>query len=197
MGLLSGLFGGGGGNKQHQSEIALANKDPYSKKLKFTTEHGSQGVTNKVFENYVKAYDGPTKHYNTYWKAGAPKGRSQGNKGISMAEFGAMHWAKHGMKEGRSLSGPSRGGGGFGGGGGVQADPAVAAVNQQTKVLQDMVSAMKEQMEANKEVIKPETVSAPGEGLETTVSNAASSFASYVADKKKKRKSYLTPVALD
>jgi hypothetical protein len=89
----------------------------------FTTIHGSQGVTNPVFAQYAQKYPDLVANYNANWK----------DKGVSLAEYGAMHYAKYGKGEGRTLgadapvaeeSGGGEAGGGAGGGGGAPASSA-------------------------------------------------------------------------
>ncbi len=91
---------------QEFEERKIANETP--KEAKFTTKHGSQGVTNPVFASYTQRNPDLQKNYEANWKG----------KGVSQAEFGAMHYAKHGKAEGRQLEGPSGGSGESGGGGG-------------------------------------------------------------------------------
>jgi len=73
-----------------------ADKNP--EQAKFTTKHGSQGVTNPAFKTYTQSYPDLTADYQKNWAG----------KGVSLAEYGAMHYAGHGKKEGRSLSGPAK-----------------------------------------------------------------------------------------
>lgn len=94
-------------------ERAAADKAP--SQASFSTIHGSQGVTNPAFATYAKSYPDLVANYKKNWEG----------KGVSLAEFGAMHYAKYGRNEGRSLTGPATpsgdeggGGGGEGGGGG-------------------------------------------------------------------------------
>jgi len=80
---------------------------------------GSQGVTNPNYAEYVKMHPDLMANYNLHWKAGAPQPLSGKNEGISLAEFGAMHWNSAGRNEGRTMPGVSGGGGeeaGYGGG---------------------------------------------------------------------------------
>ena len=109
---------GGGGTQERKAdaEVKVANEDP--SKAKFTTKHGSQGVTNPDYAAYVRKHPDLMANYNKRWKKGAPDPLSQNNAGISLAEYGAMHYAKYGRKEGRAFPGKSGGGGGGGGGGG-------------------------------------------------------------------------------
>ena len=94
-------MGGGKVNKKHRAEIAAANKDP--SKASFSTEHGSQGVTNVDYADYVRRHPDLMANYNKHWKRGAPEPFSQNNAGISLAEYGAMHYAEHGRGEGRGF----------------------------------------------------------------------------------------------
>ena len=71
-----------------------ADKNP--EQAKFTTKHGSQGVTNPAFEKYTQSYPDLTSDYQKNWAG----------KGVSPTEYGAMHYASYGKNEGRSLSGP-------------------------------------------------------------------------------------------
>jgi len=91
---------------QEFEERRIANETP--KDAKFTTKHGSQGVTNPVFASYTQRNPDLQANYEANWKG----------KGVSQAEFGAMHYAKHGQAEGRQLEGPSRSPEESGGGGG-------------------------------------------------------------------------------
>ncbi len=100
-------------------ERAAADADPSS--ASFSTIHGSQGVTNDVFAKYAQSYPDLMENYYRHWAKGAPQPLSQNNEGISLAEFGAMHYSGKGRTEGRVLPGTSSGGGGAvssGGGGG-------------------------------------------------------------------------------
>ncbi len=111
------MCGGGGTQvRKADAEVKVANEDP--SKAKFTTKHGSQGVTNPDYAAYVRKHPDLMANYNKRWKKGAPDPLSQNNAGISLAEYGAMHYAKYGRKEGRAFPGKSGGGGGGGGGGG-------------------------------------------------------------------------------
>ena len=106
------------------TERKAADANPSS--ASFTTKHGSQGVTNPVFAQYAQKYPDLIANYNAMgWK----------DKGVTLAEYGAMHYAKHGRAEGRTLgadapvaeeSGGGGAGGGAGGGGGGGA-PASSA----------------------------------------------------------------------
>ena len=77
-------------------EREAADKNPED--AKFTTKHGSQGVTNPAFANYTNRYSDLQADYNKNWK----------DKGVSLAEYGAMHYSQYGKKEGRNLSGPAK-----------------------------------------------------------------------------------------
>jgi len=92
---------GGKGNKKHRAEIAAADKTPLT--ASFSTEHGSQGVTNPRFAEYVRMHPDLMANYNKHWKKGAPEPLSQNNAGISLAEFGAMHWGGHGKNNPKRL----------------------------------------------------------------------------------------------
>jgi hypothetical protein len=102
---------------QQKAEIEAANA---MKPVGFSTPHGSQGVTNPNYAEYVKKHPDLMANYNLHWKAGAPQPLSGNNEGISLAEYGAMHWNSAGRAEGRTMPGVSGGGGevGYGGGGG-------------------------------------------------------------------------------
>tara|TARA_R110000824_G_scaffold117658_2_gene269712 strand:+ start:64 stop:1029 length:966 start_codon:yes stop_codon:yes gene_type:complete len=71
-----------------------ADKNP--EQAKFTTKHGSQGVTNPAFAKYTQSYQDLQSDYQKNWAG----------KGVSPTEYGAMHYASYGKNEGRSLSGP-------------------------------------------------------------------------------------------
>lgn len=105
------------------TERKAADANPSS--ASFTTKHGSQGVTNPVFAQYAQKYPDLVANYNANWK----------DKGVSLAEYGAMHYAKYGRGEGRTLGadapvaeerggGEAGGGSGGGGGGGAPASSA-------------------------------------------------------------------------
>jgi len=87
-------------------EREMANKNP--EQAKFTTKHGSQGVTNPAFAKYTASYPDLQADYNRNWAKGSPGALSGKNEGISLEEYGAMHYASYGKNEGRSLSGPSK-----------------------------------------------------------------------------------------
>ena len=106
----------------------------------FTTIHGSQGVTNPVFAQYAQKYPDLMADYNLHWKKGAPEPFSQNNEGISLAEYGAMHYAKYGREAGRTLGAESKVAEESGGGGGGPAitektilDPANAPTGESYK----------------------------------------------------------------
>tara|TARA_Y100000593_G_scaffold30022_1_gene59530 strand:+ start:2498 stop:3592 length:1095 start_codon:yes stop_codon:yes gene_type:complete len=90
------MSGGGEDRALEFQEREAADKNP--KDAKFTTKHGSQGVTNPAFEDYAKRYPDLQADYEKNWAG----------KGVSLAEYGAMHYASHGKKEGRNLSGPAK-----------------------------------------------------------------------------------------
>lgn len=93
-------------SQAQKDEIAAANA---MKPVDFSTPHGSQGVTNQNYAEYVKMHPDLMANYNENWSG----------KGVSLAEFGAMHWNSAGRKEGRTMPGVSEGGGeeaGYGGG---------------------------------------------------------------------------------
>jgi len=93
---------------QQKAEIEAANA---MKPVGFSTPHGSQGVTNPNYAEYVKKHPDLMANYNLHWKAGAPQPLSGNNEGISLAEYGAMHWNSAGRAEGRTMPGVSGGGG--------------------------------------------------------------------------------------
>ena len=89
----------GGGDQflgQEFKERKAADKNP--EQAKFTTKHGAQGVTNPAFADYAKRYPDLQADYEKNWAG----------KGVSLAEYGASHYATHGRKEGRSLSAPAK-----------------------------------------------------------------------------------------
>ena len=93
-------------SQAQKDEIAAANA---MKPVDFSTPHGSQGVTNQNYAEYVKMHPDLMANYNANWSG----------KGVSLAEFGAMHWNSAGRNEGRTMPGVSGGGGeeaGYGGG---------------------------------------------------------------------------------
>jgi hypothetical protein len=99
---------GGGMSSEQRSQIDSADA---MKNTKFTTPHGSQGVTNSNYADYVRQNPDLMANYNLHWKKDAPEPLSQNNAGISLEEFGAMHWNSSGRNEGRSMPGVSSGGG--------------------------------------------------------------------------------------
>jgi hypothetical protein len=72
--------------------------DETPREAEFTTIHGSQGVTNPVFASYAQRYPDLQKDYEKNWAG----------KGVSPTEYGAMHYAKYGKSEGRSLEAPKK-----------------------------------------------------------------------------------------
>ena len=96
-------------SQAQKDEIAAANA---MKPVDFSTPHGSQGVTNPNYAEYVKLHPDLIANYNAMgWK----------DKGVTLAEYGAMHWNKHGRAEGRTMPGIGGGGGddvGYSGGSG-------------------------------------------------------------------------------
>ena len=94
-------------SQAQKDEIAAANA---MKPVDFSTPHGSQGVTNPNYAEYVKMHPDLMANYNANWSG----------KGVSLAEFGAMHWNSAGRKEGRTMPGIGGGGGdvGYSGGSG-------------------------------------------------------------------------------
>ena len=51
------------------------------------------GITDPRYKTYVETYPDLLKAYNKSWKG----------QGISITEYGAMHWHEYGIKERRSL----------------------------------------------------------------------------------------------
>ena len=102
------MCNGGGMSSEQRSQIESADA---MKNTKFTTPHGSQGVTNSNYADYVRQNPDLMANYNLHWKKDAPEPLSQNNAGISLEEFGAMHWNSSGRNEGRSMPGVSSGGG--------------------------------------------------------------------------------------
>ena len=102
------MCNGGGMSSEQRSQIDSADA---MKNTKFTTPHGSQGVTNSNYADYVRQNPDLMANYNLHWKKDAPEPLSQNNAGISLEEFGAMHWNSSGRNEGRSMPGVSSGGG--------------------------------------------------------------------------------------
>jgi hypothetical protein len=92
------MSGGILGNKkmspEQRSQIDSANA---MKPTNFTTPHGSQNVDNPNYAAYTDSYGDLIANYNANWR----------DKGVSKAEFGAMHWNKSGRAEGRSMPGVS------------------------------------------------------------------------------------------
>ena len=72
--------------------------DETPREAEFTTIHGSQGVTNPVFASYTQRNPDLQRDYEANWAS----------KGVSPSEYGAMHYAKYGKSEGRSLEAPRR-----------------------------------------------------------------------------------------
>ena len=98
-------FGGGETRSPQQiQEIEAANR---MESVNFSTPSGSQGVTNPNYGNYVRQYPDLVANYERHWKKGAPEPLSQGNQGISLEEYGAMHWSQSGRNEGRVMPGIS------------------------------------------------------------------------------------------
>jgi hypothetical protein len=83
---------GGGMSPEQRAEIDSANQ---MEAVNFTTPSGSQGVTNSNYSTYTDSYPDLLANYNENWK----------DKGVSKAEFGAMHWNQSGRNEGRFMPG--------------------------------------------------------------------------------------------
>tara|TARA_R100000988_G_C4002774_1_gene170241 strand:- start:1646 stop:2563 length:918 start_codon:yes stop_codon:yes gene_type:complete len=83
---------GGGMSPEQRAEIDSANQ---MEAVNFTTPSGSQGVTNSNYATYTDSYPDLLANYNENWK----------DKGVSKAEFGAMHWNQSGRNEGRFMPG--------------------------------------------------------------------------------------------
>jgi hypothetical protein len=98
---------GGGMSQEQRDQIDSANN---MENTNFTTPHGSQGVNNPNYADYVRGNPDLMANYNRHWIRGAPEPLSQNNEGISLAEFGAMHWNGSGRSEGRSMPGVNSGG---------------------------------------------------------------------------------------
>lgn len=102
----------GGGEKRSPQQIAEIEAANRMDAVDFSTPHGSQGVTNSNYATYTDSYGDLRDDYNTNWR----------DKGVSKAEYGAMHWNQSGRNEGRSMPGVSspvameESGGGGGGG---------------------------------------------------------------------------------
>ncbi len=108
------------GEKRTPEQIAQIEAANRMEPIEFTTPHGSQGVTNENYAKYTDAYPDLLLNYNLNWR----------DKGVSKAEFGAMHWVQSGKREGRSMPGissPSAPAESFGGGGASVARPSVAS----------------------------------------------------------------------
>ena len=97
----------GGGEKRSPEQIAEIEAANRMEAVDFSTKHGSQGVDNPNYAAYVKKHPDLMADYNKRWKAGAPEPLSGKNEGISLAEYGAMHWNQSGRNEGRSMPGVS------------------------------------------------------------------------------------------
>ena len=98
---------GGGMSQEQRDQIDSANN---MENTDFTTPHGSQGVNNPNYADYVRQNPDLMANYNRHWIRGAPEPLSQNNEGISLAEFGAMHWNSSGRNEGRNMPGVNSGG---------------------------------------------------------------------------------------
>ena len=98
---------GGGMSQEQRNQIDSANN---MENTNFTTPHGSQGVNNPNYADYVRQNPDLMANYNRHWARGAPEPLSQNNEGISLSEFGAMHWNSSGRSEGRNMPGVSSGG---------------------------------------------------------------------------------------
>ena len=98
---------GGGMSQEQRDQIDSANN---MENTNFTNPHGSQGVNNPNYADYVRQNPDLMANYNRHWIRGAPEPLSQNNEGISLAEFGAMHWNGSGRSEGRSMPGVNSGG---------------------------------------------------------------------------------------
>jgi len=201
------LFGGGSKpDPQHQKEIASAEK---LEDTTFTTKHGSQGVKNNVYAEYAASNPDLMANYEKYWKKGAKEGLSGNNQGISLAEFGAMHYHKYGRNEGRSLTGG--GGGGESGGGGGSAggysqgygttNPYAGAtgnsyLDSQSLMMMEMIKSLTASIEALGKVddLKSDIddVSKGASGIESTLLTGST----YTDKDEKKKKSHLTPIVV-
>jgi len=110
----------GGGEKRSPQQIAEIEAANRMDAVNFSTPHGSQGVTNPNYADYVRKYPDLMENYNKHWRKDAPDPYSGKNEGISLSEYGAMHWNQSGRSEGRSMPGvssaPAHESGGGGGG---------------------------------------------------------------------------------
>ena len=104
--MAGGILGGKKMSPEQRGQIESADA---MKNTNFTTPHGSQGVTNSNYADYVRQNPDLIANYNLHWKKDAPEPLSQNNAGISLEEFGAMHWNSSGRNEGRSMPGISSG----------------------------------------------------------------------------------------
>ena len=82
--------------------------------------NGTLGQTDPIYEQYMMAYPDLMADYEQNWAG----------KGVTMSEYGQMHYEGTGQAEGRQLGGASSGGGGGGGGGGGP-DPMVEEMKRQ------------------------------------------------------------------
>ncbi len=105
--MAGGILGGKKMSPEQRGQIESADA---MKNTNFTTPHGSQGVTNSNYADYVRQNPDLMANYNRHWIRGAPEPLSQNNAGISLEEFGAMHWNSSGRSEGRSMPGVNSGG---------------------------------------------------------------------------------------
>jgi|DEB0MinimDraft_6_1074348.scaffolds.fasta_scaffold10762_1 hypothetical protein len=205
MNILKKIFGGGSKpDPQHQKEIASAEK---LEDTEFTTKHGSQGVQNNAYARYVSSNPDLMANYEKHWKANAEEGYSQNNRGISLAEYGAMHYHKYGRNEGRSLSGGGgggesgggggSGGGGYGGGYGTTnpyaGSTGNSGVDANTLALMELIKSMTESLADVKG--KTADIDEVSKAVKTTETILSGGYTAST-DPDKKKKSYLTPIAL-
>jgi hypothetical protein len=84
----------GGMSPEQRADIDAANR---MEAVNFSTPHGSQNVDNPNYATYTDSYPDLVENYNANWR----------DKGVSKAEYGAMHWNQSGRNEGRSMPGVS------------------------------------------------------------------------------------------
>jgi hypothetical protein len=87
---------GGGGDYQLDKKQAKKKKDTSSNSKPYGPgPDGSQGIKDPKYAKYLNKYSDLRADYEKNWKG----------KGVTEAEYGAMHYHEYGKSEGRSLSG--------------------------------------------------------------------------------------------
>ena len=106
--------------------------------------NGSLGVQDPMYEQYALMHPDLMQDYQQNWAG----------RGVTLSEYGAMHYHEYGKNEGRGFPGQGGsagggGGGGAGGGGGGGNDPYLAEMRRQEEAARQAEAQRKAEMDKN------------------------------------------------